>query len=105
VVLPSNPLGSLDVVRTDPDGIKVRGWAIDPDVTGPITVALYVQGAGASTVTADSSRPDLATLFPAYGKDHGFVATIPGSSGKHTICAYGINKGAGANTLIGCATG
>ena len=54
---------------------------------------------GASTILA------VATLFPAYGQDHGFMATIPGSSGNHTICAYGINQGARANTLLGCATG
>ncbi len=105
VVLPSNPLGALDVVRTDSGGIKVRGWAIDPDVTGPITVALYVQGGTASTVTADSARPDIATLFPRYGNKHGYMATLPGSGGKHTVCAYGINRAAGANTLLGCATG
>ncbi len=105
VTLPSNPLGALDVVRTDSGGIKVRGWAIDPDVTGPITVALYVQGGNASTVTADSARPDIATLFPRYGNKHGYMATLPGSLGKHTVCAYGINRAAGANTLLGCATG
>jgi hypothetical protein len=105
VVLPSNPMGSLDVVRTDSGGIKVRGWALDPDVTGPILVAMYVQGGSASNVTAATSRPDIAALFPSYGKHHGFVATLPGGSGKHTVCAYGINRGAGGNTLIGCATG
>ncbi len=31
--------------------------------------------------------------------------TLPGSAGKHTVCAYGINRGPGGNTLIGCATG
>ena len=32
---------------------------------------------------------------------HGFVATLPGSGGNHTVCAYGINRAAGANTLLG----
>ncbi len=105
VRLPANPFGSLDVVRSANGSIRARGWAIDPDRTGPITVHLYVQGGGATPVLADSSRPDLATLYPRYGKNHGFIATIPAGGGAHTVCAYGINKDAGANTLLGCKTG
>jgi hypothetical protein len=42
---------------------------------------------------------------PGYGGAHGFSTTLPGGSGAHTVCAYGINRGPGANTLLGCKTG
>lgn len=104
-------------------GAKVGCFAFEPDVTadcmklgGPrneVTTdtwvghhnPAYVQGGGASRVLADSSRPDLAIAFPGYANQHGFVADLPGGSGKHTVCAYAINRGPGANTLIGCTTG
>ncbi|HEY3725342.1 MAG TPA: hypothetical protein VGN59_18455 [Acidimicrobiia bacterium] len=105
VTLPANPFGALDVVRSANGSIRARGWAIDPDRAGPITVHLYVQGGGATPVVADSSRPDLAAAYPRYGKNHGFIADIPARGGAHTVCAYGINQDAGANTLLGCKTG
>ena len=54
---------------------------------------------------ADSSRPDIGDALPDYGKNHGFIGTLPGTTGTHTVCAYAINKGPGANTLLGCKTG
>jgi hypothetical protein len=105
VTLPSNPFGALDVVRTGSGGLRARGWALDPDNLGPISVHLYVQGGGAYPVLADSSRPDIGDAFPAYGKKHGFIGTLPGTTGTHTVCAYAINKGPGANILLGCKTG
>ncbi len=104
VTLPANPFGSLDSVRSSGAGIKVRGWAIDPDTKAPITVHLYIQGGGARAVLADVSRRDLIPIF-GYGGAHGFEATLPGGAGGHTVCAYGINRGAGASTLLGCRTG
>jgi hypothetical protein len=105
VTLPSNPLGALDVVRTSGGGLRARGWALDPDKLGPISVHLYVQGGGAYPVTAGSSRADIGDAFPGYGDNHGFIGTLPGTTGTHTVCAYAINQGPGANTPLGCKTG
>jgi hypothetical protein len=104
VTLPANPFGSLDSVNSTSSGIKVRGWAIDPNTKASITVHLYVLGGGAFPVLADVPRPDLIPMF-GYGGAHGFVTTLPGSASNHTVCAYGINQGAGVSTLLGCRTG
>jgi hypothetical protein len=104
VTLPQNPFGSLDVVKSTSGGIQASGWAIDPDTKAPITVHLYVNGKAVRAVTADISRRDLIPLF-GYGGAHGFSTTLPGSATRHTVCAYGINRGPGANTLLGCKTG
>jgi hypothetical protein len=104
VTLPQNPFGSLDVVKSGSGGIQASGWAIDPDTKAPITVHLYVGGKAVRAVTADIPRLDLIPKY-GYGGAHGFSTTLPGGSGTHTVCAYGINRGPGANTLLGCRTG
>lgn len=104
VTLPQNPFGSLDVVKSGSGGVKVSGWAIDPDTKAPISVHLYLSGGGARAVTADISRLDLIPKY-GYGGAHGFSTTLPGGAGNHTVCVYGINRGPGTNTLLGCKTG
>src|SRR4029079_7598308 len=98
------PFGSLDSVEYAKGGLRVRGWAADPDTASPIDVNLYVNGTGFDLGTADLSRPDVAWNFPGYGFDHGFDAFIPWTSNASlAVCAYGINTGpAHPNTQVGC---
>jgi hypothetical protein len=105
-----NPLGHLDEASSDLNGIRLRGWAIDPDTAAPIAVHLYVDSAG-QAVTASRNRPDVGAAYPLYGSNHGFDTTIPAGNGVHTVCAYGINTGPGvndssgdSNTDLGCKT-
>lgn len=98
-----SPFGSMEAATQNADGTAtVAGWAIDPDVTTPITVHLYVDGVGVA-YTADKVRADIAALYPDYGGAHGYqLNTAVLSPGPHTICVYGINTGAGANVSFGC---
>jgi hypothetical protein len=105
VTLRSSPLGSIDAVHSNGSGVVVSGWAIDPDTSTPITVHLYVRGGGVFPVVANATRTDVAAIYPRYGAGHGFAATVPAGGGPHTVCAYGINRGPGGNTLLGCRTG
>lgn len=100
------PFGNLDEVIVNPGTATVRGWAIDPDTTEPITVHVYVDGVFSSAIPADQSRGDVGAAFPYYGAQHGYEVTIGAlPPGPHTFCAYGINTGIGAsNTTLGCAT-
>jgi hypothetical protein len=95
------PFGSLDVVTTAIGSVTVRGWAIDPDTTSPITVHVYIDG-GAVALTANGNRPDVGQAHPLYGSNHGYSATLAAGGGSHTVCAYGINVGAGTNPQLGC---
>lgn len=100
----SDPIGSLDVVQHGAGSLAVAGWAIDPQTAQPIAVHIYVGGAGYS-MSADGSRPDLGAAFPFHGADHGFSATLPAPPpGGTSVCAYAMNVGSGANTLLGCRT-
>ncbi len=102
VVVPANPYGALDVVRATPDGIRVAGWAIDPNTTAPIDVHAYV-GSRGTAFGANLPRTDVATVFPGTGPAHGFDNVIAGRAGD-TACLYMINVGPGENTLLGCRT-
>jgi hypothetical protein len=100
-----NPFGLLDSATRVPDGIRVAGWAIDPDTTGAVTAHVYVDNTFAGAITANMSRPDLAAAFPGWGAAHGFTATVPAGPGTHTVCVYAINQATGnANPRFPCQT-
>ncbi len=100
------PYGHLDEVVAGPASVTVRGWAIDPNVAGPIFVHVYVQGRFSGEVLAGNPRPDVAAAFPGYGPNHGFEVTINGvTQGARDACVYAINVGMGdGNPIIGCGT-
>jgi hypothetical protein len=99
-----NPIGSIDSLTGSLGEIQVRGWALDPDTTGPIDVHVYIDGVGVS-VTADKSRPDVGASFPASGPNHGYSASFPVTrGGAHDVCMYAINFGPGATQFWGCRT-
>jgi hypothetical protein len=101
-VLSGSPFGGMNTVVT-PGEVTVQGWAIDPSTTDPIKVHVYVDGRG-TEITADASRPDVGRVYPDYGSDHGIDGSFTLDAGEHTICAYGINRGLGSNSLLGCST-
>ena len=97
------PYGALESVTPTPGGVRVTGWAVDPEVTTSLDVHLYVDGVGALAVLANGSRPDIAAKIPGWGPNHGFTANLAVGRGKHRICAYGINRGSvSSNALLGC---
>jgi hypothetical protein len=96
-----SPFGSLDVVVGGSGQVTAAGWAIDPDTSASIPVHVYIGLAG-TALTADGARPDVAGAVPGYGSAHGFSATLAAGRGPTVVCAYGINVGAGANSLLGC---
>jgi hypothetical protein len=105
MVVSGDPGGALDGVTPAPGSVTVRGWAIDPDVTGAIQVHVYVDGTFRGVGTAGGSRSDLIAAVPGYGAGHGYELKVgPFGGGSHTVCTYGINQGGGTNHLLGCAT-
>ena len=96
------PVGSLDVVRAGLGALAVQGWAIDPDVSTPIEVHVYVDGVLVTGTRADRTRDDVGRAYPDYGAAHGFTATLAVTSGQHFVCAYGIDVDDDENALIGC---
>ncbi len=101
-----NPVGRLDDVHVSAAGVvTASGWAVDPDTAAPVDVHVYVDGAIARALPAASPRADVASTRAGYGAAHGFVTDFALAHGTHTLCAYGINRGAGdTNPLLGCRT-
>jgi hypothetical protein len=99
------PFGAVDSVTGVPGGVKVGGWAIDPDQAAPVPVHIYVD-ATVYGVLANTRRPDVNDAFPWYAAfQHGFSTTVAAASGPHTVCVYVINmSGTGSNRLLSCAT-
>jgi len=102
VTLPSgSPFGTLDVAVATAGGVRVGGWAIDPDTSASIPVHVYADSSGVA-ILADSVRPDVAAAYNGYGERHGYSGLVPSAPGTRQVCAYGINTGVGANALFGC---
>ena len=65
--------------------MRVWGWAFDPDATASArTVRVTVDGGHATTLTANQSRPDVATGVPSAGSRHGWSTTLTLPEGTHT---------------------
>jgi len=97
------PYGAVGNVTPVPGGVRIDGWAVDPEVTDSIDVHLYVDGVARLAVPANIARPDVAAAIPGWGAAHGFSANLSVANGTHSICAYGINRGSSSgNGLIGC---
>ena len=100
-----DPVGALDQATSAPGGVRVKGWALDPDTASSIDVHVYVDGVFKTATTANGSRPDVGAFFRGYGDNHGYEISIGGlPAGNHTVCTYSINQGVGTNRLIACAT-
>jgi hypothetical protein len=106
VVPPTNarPLGSVDDMTAEAGGIRLRGWAFDPDTaTSPTSVHVYVDGR-ATAVRADQPRSDVARAYPAAGASHGFQSLVAAASGSHPVCVYALDTGGGENATLSCRT-
>ena len=103
VTIARTPFGSVDSTVREAGGVRLQGWVIDPDSTGPVSVHVYVDGGWGGAYTADVDRPDVGTAYPWAGPTHGFDVTVPLPTGGHRVCVYAINLGAGStNPLLAC---
>jgi uncharacterized protein with LGFP repeats len=100
------PLGSLDGLSVSGRTVSVSGWAVDEDVpTQELTVQVNVDGRLGTRVTADTDRGDVGRAFPAAGRSHGYLAGVDVPAGRHQVCVYALNGGAGTeHTALGCRT-
>jgi hypothetical protein len=89
VLVNPNPFGQLDQVVQVLGGLRVSGWAIDPETAAPIQVHVYVDGGGTNLGYADDSRPDVGSYFgyARYGDLHGFNGVVGAGPGPHWVCA------------------
>ncbi len=105
LVLSGDVFGAYDTATPIGNGVRVSGWGIDPDTTGPVTVRFTVDGVPAGQVVADSPRPDVEGAHPGWGPNHGYRVDVPASPGTRTVCAAAPNAaGGGSGSIFGCRT-
>lgn len=97
------PRGNAEVIAGDTGGVRVAGWALDPDTTDPVSVRVDVAGTS-RTLRADGTRTDIAGAFPGYGAAHGFSAVVPAPAGSHVACVTALDSTGGPGVSLGCAT-
>lgn len=96
------PVGKVDPVAAVPSGVRISGWALDPDTSHAVTLRVKVDGALVARLSARGSRPGVNTLYPGYGTRHGYSATIQAGAGTHEVCVVANNVGAGTTKTLGC---
>lgn len=102
--LDCTPWGSFDSATGVPGGVKISGWAMDPEVITPIGLHIYVDGKCHPAMTANVSRTDVDAVFHR-GDKFGFSGTLFMAAGSRKVCVYGLDAGAfRGNTEIGCKT-
>lgn len=98
------PIGNVELVAGETGGVRVAGWALDPDSASSIQVHVYVGSVGTPLV-ANLSRTDVSAIYPASGDKHGFDARVAAPVGvTSNVCIYAINAAGtrGENTLLSC---
>jgi len=97
-----NPFGALQYVTAYPNGVRLQGWAVDPDRrTTSLTVQSWVDGVYVNSATANVYRSDIASDLPGYGGYHGFSFTLAASGGTHSFCVRAVNVAYGTvNTQL-----
>jgi hypothetical protein len=103
-----SPIGMLDSVGVTAGGAgntaTVTGWTYDYDApASAIKAVLYLNGRIAAYGPTSEPRSDVNAVYGITGT-HGYTFSIPLPAGSNQLCMYGINTGAGSNTLIGCRT-
>ncbi|MGW9112803.1 hypothetical protein [Microbacterium sp. NPDC055683] len=96
------PTGKLDPVAAVPGGVRISGWALDPDTSDAVTLRVKVDGAVVARLNAGGSRPGVNSLYPGYGTRHGYSSTLQVGAGAHEVCVVANNVGAGTTKTLGC---
>jgi hypothetical protein len=82
------PTGTLTTLSRTPAGIIATGSAQDPDASGPVRIAIDVDGRFAGELSAN-------------GAGGAFSGTVPPRAGNQ-VCVWAINQNQGDDALLGC---
>jgi hypothetical protein len=104
----TDPIGTWDGATVSGRSYQVSGWAFDPNAPQQvINVDVYDHRPdGTDTgvrLSTGGGRPDVAGAYSGAGGNSGFTGSIQlDGAGRHSVCLYAINVGAGNNKQIQC---
>lgn len=85
---PFTASGAIDVAVDLGGSFRVGGWIKGP-TTLPVAYYVTVDGVSPEAGTAGLPRPDLVSVVPGAGTNHGFEMTRTGiSPGLHNVCVF-----------------
>lgn len=95
-------VGNVEAVSVVPGGVRVSGWALDPDTPGvSCTVNVYDCLKPVTTVAAALPRADVASGFPGSGPAHGFDVFLRLCPGERLLSvAVNDTSGQGSNWIF-----
>ena len=97
----NEPWGNLERVADGGGGIHIRGFAIANSDYRDAGIRLYVDGKFATEVTANQPRPDVQWVIPAVGSTTGFDLKWIVPPGRHSVCAFAVDRRTGREAFIG----
>ena len=102
---PKLPVGAMTTATQWARGVRLSGWAVDPDTKAAVVVDVVVAGRLRATKTADRASTSISRTYASYGPNHGIIAHIHLTSGTYQACFVAHNIGPGSATrTIGCKT-
>ena len=105
VTVANAPVGQLTVDRPVPGAsVRLSGWALDPDTSGPVSVTVVLDGVRRPAISAWAASSAAVVARPGYGTLHGFTVTVPLTPGRRTLCVQLANVAGtpGTTTSLGC---
>ena len=108
-VVGSKPKSSLDVCGSSDGGIRIKGWAYDPDEPGEkIPIRVEIKHADGSeylkvNLTTDDVRDDVNSTNGIAGS-HGFSAFIPVAAGTYKVSVFACDLTDDGDVQVGSTT-
>lgn len=100
---PHDPFGKVRTVAAVAGGIKVSGWAADPDdLTSNITIGVLIDGLRWIASAPTSVPNETVTATYGTGPTPGFVIVSPLDTAPHTLCVVARNVDRGLATVLKC---
>lgn len=98
----STPHGEVKELWTVSNGIRLWGWAFDPDdTTAAVQIHVRYGSTWAATI-ADQPNSAPEALYPGVGSNHGYGMWISAPPGPQQVCVWAKNIGAGTDRLLTC---
>ena len=104
VPLNGSPIGGISTKSQKGNLATFTGWSFDYDAPStPLTVVANVNGRYAGSVASTVLRPDINTAMHGTGA-HGYLIKVRLPAGSSTVCLHALNRGAGNQSSLGCAS-
>ncbi|MGY4644147.1 fibronectin type III domain-containing protein [Cellulomonas sp. URHB0016] len=101
---PTIPIGNFESLVAVGQNLQLSGWAVDPQVAGPVDVDVHLDGALVATMTTTTTRADVGRVYPGTGNLHGYSGSVQATPGSHQVCLTTPDPDYPEGISLGCRT-